>query len=82
MTSAHVYVLHLAFADFLFLLNLPIVIYQKSHQMMHLWNFGKVLCYLHRSGTKSYLILLLYHIMPMSVLLKYKSLRKNMIQEN
>ena len=38
ITSAHVYVLHLAIADFLFILNLPIVIQQRLQSKI--WNLG------------------------------------------
>ena len=39
ITSAHVYVLHLAIADFLFILNLPIIIQQRLQA--HNWNLGR-----------------------------------------
>ena len=50
MTSAHVYVMHLAIVDFLFLMNIPFAIYQKLNQLGHVWEFGRFLCFVHRSA--------------------------------
>ncbi len=53
ITSAHLYVLHLSIADFVFLLNIPLVVhFHRLHPDQ--WPFrgllGKALCYVHRSA--------------------------------
>ncbi|CAG5095279.1 Oidioi.mRNA.OKI2018_I69.XSR.g14114.t1.cds [Oikopleura dioica] len=50
ITSAHLYVLHLSIADFIFLLNIPLATRLHPEQWPFRGIIGEVLCYVHRSA--------------------------------